>query len=123
MKPFSGGIALIRVRVVLNEGRTDQVELTGHGGRARGRDIVCAAVSAVAETALAGLLHYGGDLVEWEIREGYLAIGFKAREPGICEPLDVILNTMLIGLREIARQYPGRVLIELEQNPGVSDKA
>ena len=32
------------------------------------------------------------------------------------------INTMLIGLREIARQYPGKVRIDLEHDPGVSNK-
>jgi uncharacterized protein YsxB (DUF464 family) len=123
-------IVLIRIRVLLNEESIDRVELTGHGGRTRGRDIVCAAVSAVAETALAGVLHYAGNLVEWEMREGYLAIALKkgdmesnTKQEGMAgDSLPVILNTMLIGLREIARQYPGKVRIDLEHNPGVSNK-
>jgi len=115
---------MIHIRIVSSGERITAVELTGHGGEARGRDIICAAVSAVAETALAGLLHYGRNQVHWHMDEGFLSIRVGNVEQGDRrELLNAILTTMVIGLREIAREHPRKIRIELEQDPGISDKA
>ena len=56
--------------------------------------------------------------------EGFLAIRVLEAEQGDRrELLNAILTTMVIGLREIAREHPGKVRIDLEQDPGISDKA
>jgi uncharacterized protein YsxB (DUF464 family) len=112
---------MILVRLYTSQERIRGVKISGHGGAARGNDLVCAAVSAVAETALAGLLHYGGDLVSWRLDEGFLSI--RTPETGNeREPLNVIMTTLAIGMREIAREHPERVRLELEQDTGIPDE-
>jgi uncharacterized protein YsxB (DUF464 family) len=115
---------MIHIRIAAAGERIRSVEMSGHGGAARGRDLVCAAVSAVVETALAGLLHYGGDRVNWRMDEGYLSM--RIRDPGdddAREPLNVVMTTLAIGIKEIAREYPQQVHLELIQNPGIPDEA
>jgi uncharacterized protein YsxB (DUF464 family) len=115
---------MILVRLYTSEEKIRGVKLSGHGGAARGNDLVCAAVSAVAETALAGLLHYGGDRVSWNLDEGLLSIRIlePPEDDEEHEPLNVIMNTLAIGMREIAREHPERVRVELEQDTGIPDE-
>lgn len=72
----------------------------------RGKDIVCAAVSAVAQTAALGLVRIAGIQVGYEIGEAYFEcvlpedIGEEARKKA-----DVILETMVLGIKEFDEQY------------------
>ncbi|HDP79635.1 MAG TPA: ribosomal-processing cysteine protease Prp [Spirochaetes bacterium] len=86
--------------------------LEGHAGfGAEGSDIVCAGVSAVVQTALAGIT--GVALIPQRVRQekGFLETRIETggRMPGELEKLEVILHTMLLGLREIEKAYPGSV--------------
>jgi uncharacterized protein YsxB (DUF464 family) len=72
-----------------------------------GYDIVCAGVSAVTQTALVGLLHFQEDAVVYEVKKGRLAVSLKV----VSEKSNVILETMVLGLEEMARQYPGYVVL------------
>lgn len=79
----------------------------GHAGFGeRGKDIVCAGVSAIAQTALYGLQDIAKDAVRFEKREGYLAVTVDpetAREEGP----RAVLRTLELGLMAIGRSYPG----------------
>ena len=79
-----------------------QVTVSGHAGYApAGRDIVCAAVSALVY-ALAGRLRETGRLERFQSAPGYAEIagtGDCAREFALVR----------CGLALLARQYPGRV--------------
>lgn len=80
----------------------------GHTGySARGEDIVCAAVSALTQTAVLGLIHNLGLEPVVDIKDGYLSCLLpsdlteeKKREANL------ILEVMLTGLKEIAEEHP-----------------
>ncbi len=79
----------------------------GHSGYAdHGQDIVCAGISAIAQTALMGLLHYLSREPEWKREAGVLTCSLAA-ELGDEDRLraQIILGTMEIGLREIQQEY------------------
>ncbi len=82
---------------------------TGHAEyNEEGSDIVCAAVSALTQTALLGLLQYAGPSdVQYTVQKGQLAVQLKRS----CQEADIILNTMVLGLEEIARQYDTYVVL------------
>ncbi len=115
---------MIKVQIDISKDEILGISITGHGGGRKGSDIVCAAVSAAAETALAGLLHYGRDKVEWVMEEGILTIRLKKctdKEQHL--PLKVILKTLSIGLYQMEKEYPDRLMISLKNNTCISDKA
>ncbi len=111
---------MIEIGVTVTGDRVRKVEVTGHGGGKAGSDIVCAAVSAVAETALAGLLHYDREGVNWEMREGYISIQVR---DSVKKPTDAIMTTMIIGLKQIVQEYPERASLRLVQDTGITDEA
>lgn len=86
------------------------VDITGHAGYSEaGSDIVCAAVSALSQTTLLGLLKYGGERIRYTVDEktGFLSI----RVVQATAVLTALLDTLLLGLHEIAQQYPTYVAL------------
>lgn len=78
--------------------------VSGHAGyNEAGNDVVCSAVSALAQTALLGMLRYSDEnQVLYEQKDGFLS-AFAVNGN---EAIRVILGTMVLGLEQIARQYP-----------------
>ncbi len=85
----------------------------GHAGAGpRGRDVVCAGVSALVQTAALGLERRLGASVRVEAADGVflcrLAPGQASDVSGRAQD---ILETMVLGLTEIARGAPGRLVV------------
>lgn len=82
--------------------------ISGHSGYSdAGSDIVCAAVSAIAQTALLGLLEYGGESVQYEIEDGLLSVHVAQHNAEAA----VILKTMVLGLEQVAQHYKDFVVL------------
>jgi uncharacterized protein YsxB (DUF464 family) len=80
--------------------------IEGHANYAEhGRDIVCASVSAIAQTALIGLDMYAP--IEATMNSGYLDIRVKQWT----EEALAIYNTTKQALKEIEKQYPDYIII------------
>lgn len=84
----------------------------GHAGWApRGRDIVCAGVSALTQAALLGLEEYLALNPEVRVKEGFLYCRLRGAEERMREA-QAVLATMELGLRAMAREYPQSIKIE-----------
>ncbi len=86
-----------------------QITVEGHSGKGRkGNDIACAGISAIAQTAVVGISRVAGLSQRITQREGYLD---SVVEPGgdgeKIEALRVIIATMVAGLTELEKAYPG----------------
>ena len=83
-------------------------DIFGHAGYSEaGSDIVCAAVSALAQTALLGLLDHDAQHVQYDMEEGSLSV--RVMKGGIVT--QAILRTMELGLTEISKQYSEYVIL------------
>lgn len=83
--------------------------VAGHANTApHGEDIVCAGVSALTQSAILGLSRYLGRQVNFEVASGKLIVELSEAD----ELTGAILETMLLGLQEIANNYPNSVRIE-----------
>jgi uncharacterized protein YsxB (DUF464 family) len=105
------------IKIIIEREKKDikRVVVSGHGGGKRGEDIICAGVSAVAQTALSGLLHYGKDYVRWKSQDGFLEISIAGfDEPQRRTIFSAILTTMLLGLKGIEREHPKKVRVSVE---------
>lgn len=86
--------------------------IKGHAGRAEaGKDIVCAAVSILSQTALLGLDTYLSGKFTWKIEDNgllecWLSEGLNSAE---VEKSQIIIHTMELGLRGMEESY-GRYL-------------
>ncbi|MDM7525531.1 ribosomal-processing cysteine protease Prp [Lacticaseibacillus paracasei] len=98
--------------------------LTGHADAGKtGKDIVCAAVSAVsigAVNGIEGLAWFEPDVIADEVHGGHLQMAIKTAITG--EQLhisQILLENLLLELQSIQDQYPDRLTIttkQLEQN-------
>ena len=98
--------------------------LTGHADAGKtGKDIVCAAVSAVSFGAVNGIESLAGfepDVIADEVHGGHLQMAIKTAITG--EQLhisQILLENLLLELQSIQDQYPDRLTIttkQLEQN-------
>ena len=102
------------VRFLRRGGRLYGFEAGGHAGYApSGEDIVCAAVSALTQTALLGLGEVLKVPVEWSVDEEKGALSAFVRES--TDGTEVVLRTLEAGLKNIAGQYPDLVGIDYMQ--------
>lgn len=103
---------MTKITVRITGGAVAGIEASGHTGYAEaGSDIVCAAVSAVIQTAGAGVKKYC-DRAEARItgESGYLI-----RVPASCvnkPEVAAVLSTAVLGIRDIAEQYPKHIKLE-----------
>ncbi|MCR4399345.1 MAG: ribosomal-processing cysteine protease Prp [Syntrophomonadaceae bacterium] len=89
-------------------------EVTGHAEyEEEGKDIICAGVSAVTQTAVAGLLLHLLHPPQVEREKGWLLCRLPAgMTPAEQEKAQVILTTMEAGLRALEAGYPEYVKIQ-----------
>ncbi len=88
-------------------------EAFGHSGYGyQGQDIVCAAISILLQTAVMGLEGYLNLSPKVEIKDGFLKCHLRQKLDALkAEKAAAILETMLIGLQEINKQYPESINI------------
>lgn len=94
---------MIKVHIVRDkEGFIWEFTVEGHAGAARtGRDIVCAAVSAIAYTGLGALQELAG-IENYVERDGYIKCNIPSDIAQEKKPMvKIILDTMAIGLKQI----------------------
>jgi len=103
---------LINIEIKTEKNETKAVRVRGHGNKKAGNDIVCAGVSAITQTTLSGLLHYGSRYIDWSINKGDLLIRIKdSIDHNTRDIFNYLLTTMILGLEAIRREYPDIVKI------------
>ncbi|MGI6174689.1 MAG: ribosomal-processing cysteine protease Prp [Christensenellales bacterium] len=81
-------------------------EISGHSGYEQvGKDIVCAAVSALAQTAILGVIEIAKAKPEYEIKDGYLSCRINDEHAQDTQ-VNTILDTMVLGLEAVQQQFP-----------------
>jgi uncharacterized protein YsxB (DUF464 family) len=98
------------IKIIIYKAHKSEItgfKVTGHSGfNAHGKDIVCSAVSALAQTALLGLMKVAEVDVSYKIDEGFLTCNLNNPESGdkriMC---DAILETMYEGFKSIKESY------------------
>ena len=104
---------MIQLHITWCSGKILGYRLTGHSGTARhGQDIVCAGVSSLAQTALLGIGEHLHREVEYKVASGDFYMKLKGEPDNLTE---AILQTMLLGMKEIAKLHPKALQIKDEQ--------
>lgn len=112
---------MVKVQVYRDHnGHVLTFQVSGHaGGRRRGEyDLVCAAISAVTQTALLGLGEYVGleGRLDYEMdADGWLYCRLP-EDLSLEERVrtDAIIETMIIGLRSIETEFSNNLKVEEE---------
>ncbi|HHT73474.1 MAG TPA: ribosomal-processing cysteine protease Prp [Firmicutes bacterium] len=109
---------MTKVRFFLSAQGIHGFEIKDHSGYAdHGQDIVCAAISALGQTAVIGLTEVLGMDCSVDIRDAYLACYLpKEMAPAVWEHSQTLLQTLYRGLTAIQAEYPDYLRIrEVEQ--------
>ncbi len=95
------------VTVFYKSGRVTGFCASGHSGYAkRGEDIVCAGVSALTQSACMGIEQLVDSNVDISLKDGELRLMLaEASDEEQRRRAELILGTMLLGLRSIEQKY------------------
>lgn len=94
--------------------RAHRLEMNGHADYAPiGSDIVCAAVSTLCYTFAQEIENLGIDERNIDIGSGYSVIECKPNKQNKAV-YDVVAETILTGLKMIAKEYPDNVNINIK---------
>ncbi len=77
-----------------------------------GRDIVCAAVSALSQAAVIGITEVVGVPATWNRDAGELSLDLPF-DDGYLEATDVLLETVYLALADLSEQYPGELGVRI----------
>jgi uncharacterized protein YsxB (DUF464 family) len=109
---------MIEVKIIYKGNDIVSFQVKGHAGFApKGEDIYCAGISAVAQTALLGLLKNLDRKPEYEIRDGWLGCQLPAelsREE--MDKAQIILSTMEAGMLSMHEAYGDFIKIEVRRS-------
>ena len=103
------------VTVIRRDGRIREVTVKGHSGYAKfGKDIVCAAVSSVTQTALMGIIKFSSSKVDYVADEGFIRFSVPDSIGEERIRIDAVTETMLTGLKDIESGYGSYVKVEVK---------
>lgn len=111
---------MINVTIDFREEQITAFSITGHAGYADpGQDIYCAGVSAIAQTAVLGLVKHLAESPQVKIVEGENAL-LQCVLPTDLSADDrykamLILSTMQAGLLSLEDAYPGYVKVRIRR--------
>lgn len=87
----------------------DRIEIEGHAGYAdHGKDIVCAAISALTQIFVASVDKFTEDKIKYQITEGNAVIEYG----NLSANAQLLLDSFLFGIELIADSYPNNVRID-----------
>lgn len=90
------------------EVRKDRITVCGHAQyEASGKDIVCAGVSALIQSMIAGIESFTSDKIEYEISPGWVDIHFR----DLSEESKLLVDSFFLGVCMISNEFPSNVRI------------
>jgi hypothetical protein len=103
------------IKIVLErnpDGFIRRFSAAGHSGYAdQGSDIICAAISALAQTTIGSLQELASIDPARQLADGL--IDFSLPDPAALDPVqrhtaEILMASLVIGCRQIQNSYPGR---------------
>ena len=98
-------------------GKILSVEASGHTGYAEyGEDIVCAALSAIIQTAALGITEVAkiAATIERNDEDGYFRLTLPSLGEEKRREADLILETALRGITDVSQSYPDFIKLEVK---------
>ena len=87
----------------------NRLTVKGHAGYAEpGKDIVCAAVSILAQNLIQSIEELTPDKIEYEIQPGWVCI----KHGNLSEKAKALVDSFFIGIRMVIEDYPENVRME-----------
>lgn len=94
---------MIEVRI-----RPERIKISGHAGYAEpGKDIVCAAVTALTQTLIQSIENLTDDKIEYRISPGKVEVEYR----NLSEKSKTLVDSFFIGICLIAEEFPEHVKV------------
>lgn len=108
---------MINILISRKEGEIVAYKISGHAKFAtKGKDIICAAVSAVSQQTAIGIVDYLKINAYTEVKDGFLSLDIEnSDKDGKEKEIKAMLETMYIMLSQIEEQYPGYVKLSVKE--------
>ncbi|MGL4392625.1 MAG: ribosomal-processing cysteine protease Prp [Fusobacteriaceae bacterium] len=113
---------MTKIEILKKNGRVIKYSASGHSGFSEhGKDIVCASISSILLFPLAGLTEILKLVPKFEIEDGDIKVDLEKikkeiNEKDLDEKISVLLETMIIMLKDLEKQYPKFLkLVEKEE--------
>lgn len=91
-------------------------KIKGHSGfDEEGHDIVCSAISMVSQTTLIGILEVLKVDADYCIKDGFLNLSIEKKSMEDIKKSQVLLQTMLLGLKSIEKSYSDYINVIVEE--------
>lgn len=89
----------------------------GHTGYdEHGKDIVCAAVSVLAQTGVLSLINLLNLDITYDIKDGYIKVILPENlNKDDFEKSQIVLNTVLVGIKSVTESYPDYVTLNYRE--------
>ena len=108
---------MINIVIKKKSGIINEIVASGHSGYAeRGSDIICAAVSAVVQTAFLGVKNISNKqvVIRRDDAKGFISLKINNLKDKELEKSQIILETMILGLKDIESDYKKYLKLEEE---------
>ena len=90
------------------EVRKNALSVTGHADYAeKGKDIVCAAVTALSQTLIKSIEDLTDDKIKYEIEQGSMIVEYE----DLSEQGKLLIDSFFIGICQISEEFPENVKI------------
>lgn len=100
------------IKITYSSREPPSLVIRGHSGySAQGTDIVCAAVSTLFLTLANSISEYTNDLVTVRTEPGNSAVIWRGK---CSEKARLLLESFILGMRDVAEQYPDYVIINID---------
>ena len=94
---------MIEVRI-----RPERIKISGHAGYAEpGKDIVCAAVTALTQTLIQSIENLTDDKIEYRISPGKAEIEYR----NLSEKSKTLVDSFFVGICLITEEFPEHVKV------------
>lgn len=94
--------------MIVVEAQSGQINIVGHAYYAEpGKDIVCAAVTALVQSLISSLEEFTDNKIEYELLPGKAVINYRE----LSADAKLLISSFFLGLKVIEEQFPDNLKI------------
>ena len=109
---------MVKVKFVRSSGNIVSFKMKGHAMPREAKldvDLICAAISAISQTTVIGIEEVLKIKVKYCIEDGFLNLNLENQTLEDIERCQVLLETMILGLKSIEITYGKYIKVETEE--------
>ncbi len=109
---------MVKVEFFRSSGKIVSFKIKGHAMPREAQmevDLVCAAISAISQTTIIGIEEVLKIKAKYDIKDGFLNLNLENQTLQDVERCQVLLETMVLGLKSIEITYSDYIKVETEE--------